>query len=88
MGGAVTTLAVKYKDPRKLKPRPTPPTHTPRRIKIAGSITEFGFINAVLIDGFDGIVAGMPGSRLLQLTFHNVIVFVKTEKQHSDYRDK
>ena len=59
-GGAVTTLAIKYKDPRKLKPRlKNPRTHTPRQIKqIAASITEFGFINPVLIDGSDGIVAG------------------------------
>ena len=54
------TLTIKYKDPRKLKPRPTNPrTHTPRQIKqIAASIQEFGFINPVLIDGADGIVAG------------------------------
>ena len=54
------TLAVKYKDPRKLKPRlKNPRTHTPRQIKqIAASITEFGFINPVLIDGADEIVAG------------------------------
>jgi DNA modification methylase len=56
----VGTLTIKYKDPRKLKPRPTNPrTHTPRQIKqIAASIQEFGFINPVLIDGTDGIVAG------------------------------
>ena len=60
MGGAVKTLAIKYKDPRKLKPRlKNPRTHTRRQIKqIAASITEFGFINPVLIDGSDGIVAG------------------------------
>lgn len=54
------TLAIKYKDPRKLKPRlKNPRTHTPRQIKqIAASITEFGFINPVLIDGSDGVVAG------------------------------
>ncbi len=54
------TLAIKYKDPRELKPRlKNPRTHTPRQIKqIAASIQEFGFINPVLIDGSDGIVAG------------------------------
>lgn len=58
-GGAVKTLTIKYKDPRKLKPRLNPRTHTPRQIKqIAASITEFGFINPVLIDGADEIVAG------------------------------
>ncbi len=60
LGGAVKSLAIKYKDPRKLKPRPkNPRTHTPRQIKqIATSITEFGFINPVLLDAADGIVAG------------------------------
>jgi DNA modification methylase len=59
-GGAVRTLAIKYKDPRKLKPRvKNPRTHTPRQIKqIGASIQEFGFINPVLVDGSDGLVAG------------------------------
>ena len=54
------TLAIKYKDPRKLKPRlKNPRTHTVRQIKqIAASILEFGFINPVLLDGSDCIVAG------------------------------
>ncbi len=53
-------LKLKYKDPGALKPRPTNPrTHTARQIKqIANSIKEFGFINPVLLDGSDGIVAG------------------------------
>ena len=40
LGGPVKTFAIKYKDPRKLKPRPkNPRTHTPRQIKqIAASI--------------------------------------------------
>jgi DNA modification methylase len=56
----VKSLAIKYKDPRKLDPRPkNPRTHTPRQVKqIAASITEFGFINPVLLDSSDGIVAG------------------------------
>lgn len=58
-GGAVKTLTIRYKDPRKLKPRLNPRTHTARQIKqIAASITEFGFINPILIDGADEIVAG------------------------------
>lgn len=54
------TLAIKYKDPRQLKPRlKNPRTHTSRQIKqIGASIQEFGFINPVLIDLEDGIVAG------------------------------
>jgi len=53
-------LTIRYKDPRKLKPRSTNPrTHTPRQVKqIVASIQEFGFINPVLIDGTGGIVAG------------------------------
>ena len=60
LGDAVRTLAIKYKDPRKLKPRlKNPRTHTPRQItQIAASIQEFGFINPVLIEGSDGIVTG------------------------------
>jgi len=60
IGGAVKTLAIKYKDPRKLKPRlKNPRTHTPRQIQqIGASIQEFGFINPVLVDSSDGIVAG------------------------------
>jgi DNA modification methylase len=56
----VKALAIKYEDPRKLRPRPTNPrTHTPRQIKqIAASIREFGFINPVLVDRSHGIVAG------------------------------
>ena len=59
-GGAVKTLAIKYKDPGQLKPRlKNPRTHTPRQVKqIGASIQEFGFINPVLIDREDGIVAG------------------------------
>ena len=46
----MSTLAIKYKDPRKLKPRlKNPRTHTPRQIKqIAASIQQFGFINLLL----------------------------------------
>jgi len=56
----VRTLVIKYKDPRKLRPRlKNPRTHSARQIKqIAASITEFGFINPVLIDGADEVVAG------------------------------
>ncbi len=53
-------LIIRYKDPRKLKPRPNNPrTHTPRQVRqITASIQEFGFINPILIDGAGGIVAG------------------------------
>jgi DNA modification methylase len=51
---------ITYKSPAQLKPRKNNPrTHSKRQIKqIAASIEEFGFINPVLIDGDDGIIAG------------------------------
>ncbi len=54
------SLKVSYQDPAQLRRRDrNPRTHTPRQIKqIAASIKEFGFINPVLIDGSNGIIAG------------------------------
>ncbi|MGA7327026.1 MAG: ParB N-terminal domain-containing protein, partial [Rhodomicrobium sp.] len=54
------SLKVSYKDPTQLKRRDrNPRTHTPKQIRqMAASIKEFGFINPVLIDGSDGIIAG------------------------------
>ena len=51
---------ITYKSPAQLKPRTNNPrTHTKKQIgQIAASINEFGFINPVLIDGSDGIIAG------------------------------
>jgi DNA modification methylase len=56
----MAALKIVYKDPGQLKPRAkNPRTHTRRQIRqIAASITEFGFINPVLIDGAGGIIAG------------------------------
>ncbi len=56
----MSSLRVSYKDPAQLKRRDrNPRTHTPNQIKqIAASIKEFGFINPVLIDGCNGIIAG------------------------------
>lgn len=56
----MTALKIIYKAPAQLKPRAkNPRTHTAKQIKqIAASIKEFGFINPVLIDGADGIIAG------------------------------
>jgi DNA modification methylase len=53
-------LRILYKAPAALKPRPkNPRTHTAKQIKqIAASIKEFGFVNPVLIDGTNGIIAG------------------------------
>jgi DNA modification methylase len=56
----VTSLKITYKDPARLKPRArNPRTHTAKQIRqIQASIEEFGFINPVLIDGTNGIIAG------------------------------
>jgi DNA modification methylase len=56
----VASLTITYKDPAQLKPRArNPRTHTAKQIRqIQASIKEFGFINPVLIDGTNGIIAG------------------------------
>src|SRR5258706_10128929 len=56
----MSPLKVSYKDPAELRRRDrNPRTHTPNQTKqIAASIKEFGFINPVLIDGSNGIIAG------------------------------
>jgi DNA modification methylase len=57
---AMSALKIKYKDPSQLRPRlKNPRTHTAKQIKqIAASIKEFGFINPILTDSADGIIAG------------------------------
>src|SRR5450759_4681095 len=57
---AMASLKIAYKDPARLKPRArNPRTHTAKQIRqIQASIKEFGFINPVLIDGTNGIIAG------------------------------
>jgi ParB-like chromosome segregation protein Spo0J len=56
----MSALKIKYKDPHRLKLRATNPrTHSAKQIKqIAASINEFGFINPILTDSADGIIAG------------------------------
>ena len=56
----MVALQITYKDPARLKPRArNPRTHTAKQIKqIAASIKEFGFINPVLIERADRIIAG------------------------------
>jgi ParB-like chromosome segregation protein Spo0J len=56
----MAALKIVYKDPGQLKPRAANPrTHSRKQIKqVAASIKEFGFINPILIDGADGIIAG------------------------------
>ena len=69
----IHALKIIYKSPTQLKPRTkNPRTHTKKQIQqIAASIKEFGFINPVLIDGGDGIVAGhgrVEAAKLLGMT--------------------
>jgi DNA modification methylase len=51
---------ITYRDPHELKPRArNPRIHSKRQIKqIAASIEKFGFVNPVLVDGSDEIIAG------------------------------
>jgi DNA modification methylase len=53
-------LRIKQLDPAKLTPYPNNArTHSAKQVtQIAASITEFGFLNPVLIDGEGGIIAG------------------------------
>jgi len=53
-------LKITYKDPNQLKPRTTNPrTHSAKQIRqIVASIKQHGFINPILTDGADGIIAG------------------------------
>jgi DNA modification methylase len=53
-------MKVTFKSPDDLKPRArNPRTHSSKQIKqIATSIEKFGFINPVLIDGKNGLIAG------------------------------
>jgi ParB-like chromosome segregation protein Spo0J len=53
-------LSVVYQDVDTLKPRKTNPrTHSNKQIaQIANAIRRFGFINPVLVDDSNGIIAG------------------------------
>ena len=53
-------LTVIYKDPKSLRPREKNPRKHPKRQieQLKRSITEFGFVRPVLLDGSDGIIAG------------------------------
>jgi DNA modification methylase len=57
---SMAALKITYKDPAQLRPRArNPRTHTKKQnAQIEASIKEFGFINPILTDGADGIIAG------------------------------
>jgi DNA modification methylase len=65
----MVSLKIAYKDPAQLKPRArNPRTHARRQIKqIAASIKEFGFISPILVDGEDGIIAGLARAAAAKL---------------------
>jgi DNA modification methylase len=69
---SVRALKITYKDPRHLTPRAkNPRTHSAKQIRqIAASIGQYGFVNPVLIDGSDGIIAGhgrVAAAKLLKM---------------------
>ena len=71
--GRLTALKIVYKNPNQLKPRRSNPrTHNKNQIRqIVSSMREFGFVNPVLIDGMNGIVAGharVEAAKLLGMT--------------------
>jgi ParB-like chromosome segregation protein Spo0J len=69
VGMTMVSLKIAYKDPAQLKPRArNPRTHARRQIKqIAASIKEFGFISPILVDGEDGIIAGLARAAAAKL---------------------
>jgi DNA modification methylase len=53
-------VQITYRSPEELKPRPSNPrTHDARQVRqIAASIEKFGFVNPILVDGKNGLIAG------------------------------
>ncbi len=60
MTGTKSELTIQYRNPRDLKPSPgNPRTHSKKQIQqLKRSIQEYGFINPILVDGDDRIIAG------------------------------
>jgi DNA modification methylase len=77
----VAVLKIRYNAPSQLRPRANNPrTHTAKQIKqIAASITEFGFINPVLVDGANGIVAGHARAEAAKLLGMNDVPTVRVD---------
>jgi DNA modification methylase len=77
----VASLKITYKDPAQLKPRArNPRTHTAKQIKqIQASINEFGFINPILIDGTNGIIAGHGRVEAAKLAGMNDVPTVRVD---------
>ena len=77
----MSSLKITYKSPTQLKPRArNPRTHTKKQIRqIAASIEEFGFINPILTDGADGIIAGHGRVEAAKLIGMNDVPTVSVE---------
>jgi DNA modification methylase len=77
----LATLKITYKDPAQLRPRGrNPRTHSAKQIRqIQASIKEFGFINPVLIDGTDGIIAGHGRLEAAKLVGMNDVPTVRVD---------
>jgi DNA modification methylase len=74
-------MKITYKDPAQLRQRArNPRTHTAKQIRqIQASIKEFGFINPVLIDGADGIIAGHGRIEAAKLAGMNDVPTVRVD---------
>jgi hypothetical protein len=77
----MASLKISYRAPGELKPQGrNPRTHTATQIRrIAASIGEFGFVNPVLIDGADGIIAGHARVEAAKLLGMNDIPTVRVD---------
>jgi DNA modification methylase len=78
----MAALKITYKDPGQLRPRArNPRTHTAKQIRqIAASIKEFGFINPILTDGADGIIAGHARAEAAKLIGMSDVPTVRVDR--------
>src|SRR5665811_222820 len=65
----MAALRITYKDPAQLRPRArNPRTHTAEQLRqLAANFKEFGFVNPILVDGTDGIIAGQGRAEAAKL---------------------
>jgi ParB-like chromosome segregation protein Spo0J len=77
----LASLKITYKDPAQLRPRArNPRTHTAKQIRqIQASIKEFGFINPILIDDANGIIAGHGRVEAAKLAGMNDVPTVRVD---------
>jgi DNA modification methylase len=77
----LASLKITYKDPAQLRPRArNPRTHTAKQIRqIQASIKEFGFVNPILIDDANGIIAGHGRVEAAKLAGMNDVPTVRVD---------